>query len=115
MSDNSVAVLLRGSMVVVQHASQACPLAYRARGLRRRERLDQRVPESLMVTFRVVMRHEFRDGAPKMALAEHDHAVEAFFLDRAHEPLREGVAVRRSRRRSDDANAPALQERVDGR
>jgi hypothetical protein len=94
VSDNSVAALPGGLVVVVQHASQALPSAHRARGSRPREWVNQRVPESLVVAVRVVVRHEFRQGAPNMALADHNYAIQAFLVDRAHEPLREGVAVR---------------------
>jgi len=34
------------------------------------------------------MRYELRQGAPEMALAEKDQPVQAFLLDRPHEPFR---------------------------
>jgi hypothetical protein len=45
-----------------------------------------------MVAFDMVVHHEFRQRSPKMALADHDHAIQALFLDRPHDPFSEGVA-----------------------
>ena len=47
-----------------------------------------------MIPFVVVVRDELADGATQRALADQDHALEAVFLDGAHEALRIGVQVR---------------------
>ena len=49
-----------------------------------------------MIPFVVVVRDELADGATPRALADQDHALEAGFLDGAHEALRVGVQVRRA-------------------
>ena len=47
--------------------------------------------EPLVIPFVVVVRDELADGATQRALADQDHALEAGFLDGAHEALRVGV------------------------
>jgi hypothetical protein len=76
--------------------------------------VDQFVVEPLVVLFAMVVRYEIREGPPKMAFTERDHAVKTFFSDRAHEPLRMGIAVRRQERRPNHANACGLKEALDG-
>ena len=49
-----------------------------------------------MIPFVVVVRDELAHGATQRALADQDHALEAGFLDGAHEALRVGVQVRRA-------------------
>ena len=61
----------------------------------RRQRQDQAIVEPLVIPFVVVVRDELADGATPRALADQDHALEAGFLDGAHEALRVGVQVRR--------------------
>ena len=51
--------------------------------------------EPLVIPFVVVVRDELAAGATPRALADQDHALEAGFLDGAHEALRVGVQVRR--------------------
>ena len=63
-----------------------------------------------MVPLTVVVRHEVRNRAAKVALAQRDHAVEAFLLDRPNEPLGVHVAVRRAERRLNDPNVLLFQE-----
>ena len=71
--------------------------------------------------FVVVVRDELADGATQRAFAVQDHALEAGFLDGAHEALRVGVQVRRAGGESDGGDIgagrsvsrrPAGEERV---
>ena len=48
-----------------------------------------------MIPFVVVVRDELADGATPRAFADQDHALEAGFLDGAHEALRVGVVKSR--------------------
>ena len=52
--------------------------------------------EPLVIPFVVVVRDELADGATPRALADQDQALEAGFLDGAHEARRVGVQVRRA-------------------
>ena len=67
----------------------------------RRQRQDQAIVEPLVIPFVVVVRDELADGATPRALADQAHALEAGFLDGAHEALRVGVQVRRAGGESD--------------
>jgi hypothetical protein len=74
------------------------------------ERLNQSVADALMVPLAMVVGHEVGNGAPKMALTERDHAIEALLLDRSHEALRVGVTVWRAKRRLHDPHSFPLEE-----
>ena len=63
-----------------------------------------------MVRLTVVVRHEVRNRASKVALTQRDPAVEAFLLDRPNEPLSVRVAVRRAKRRLNDPDVLLFQE-----
>ena len=52
--------------------------------------------EPQVIPFVVVVRDELADGATQRAFADQDHALEAGFLDGAHEALRVGVQIRRA-------------------
>ena len=52
--------------------------------------------EPLVIPFVVVVRDALADGATPRALADQHQALEAGFLDGAHEALRVGVQVRRA-------------------
>ena len=67
----------------------------------RRQRQAQAIVEPLVIPFVVVVRDELADGATPRALADQAHALEAGFLDGAHEALRVGVQVRRAGGESD--------------
>ena len=54
---------LRGRPVAeVQHAAHALPTANDALVIGPRQRLNELVPNPLMIPFRVIMRHELREG-----------------------------------------------------
>ncbi len=55
------------------------------------------------------VRDVFMHGPPKMALAQRNDPVEAFFLDGSHKPFGVGIRVRRAIRRLDDTNLGLLQ------
>ena len=57
--------------------------------------------EPLVIPFVVVVRDELAAGATPRALADQDQALEAGFLDGAHEARRVGVQVRRAGGASD--------------
>ena len=57
--------------------------------------------EPLVIPFVVVVRDELADSATQRAFADQDHALEAGFLDGAHEARRVGVQVRRAGGESD--------------
>jgi hypothetical protein len=56
--------------------------------------LDQLVSDALMITFRVIVVHEFSYEVPKVPFAQRHNAVEAFRFDRPDEALRVRIAVR---------------------
>ena len=81
----------------MQHPTE--PLAARdaTTGWRcRRQRPDQAIVAPLVIPFVVVVRDALADGATPRALADQHQALEAGFLDGAHEALRVGVQVRRA-------------------
>ena len=49
--------------------------------------------------------NELRDHVPEVRLAEGNHPIETFVLDRPDESLGVGIGVRRTRRRQDHADA----------
>jgi len=55
--------------------------------------LDQSVVQALVVSFVVVMLDELVDCSAQRRFSEEDHAVQAGFLDRSYESLRESVQV----------------------
>ena len=61
----------------------------------RRPRQAQAIVEPLVIPFVVVVRDELADGATQRALADQDHALEAGFLDGAHEARRLGLVAAR--------------------
>jgi hypothetical protein len=63
-------------------------------------RLDQPIALPLVVSLGVIMSAELSCGVPKNLLAEKDHSIETFLLDRAHERFGVGVQVRTSRRQA---------------
>ena len=73
--------LLRSRTVVeVQHAAHALPSANDTEAIGSRNRLNELVPDALMIPLRVIVRHELRDGASRVALTEEQHAVQALLF-----------------------------------
>ncbi len=62
----------------------------------RRHRSQQPIADSLVVALGVVVREEFGDRPPRHAPAEEHHLRQALVLDGPHEPLGDGVHVRRA-------------------
>jgi len=77
------------------------------------QRLNQLIPNTLMISLRMIVRDKFRDGAPKVAFAKQERPVQTLPLDRSYKALRVRVAVGRARRRADDPDAFAFKERRD--
>ncbi len=55
---------------------------------------DEPTAQALVRTFFVVVRHVLAHELSEMCLAQWDHAVKAFLLDRTVEPLDERIQVR---------------------
>jgi hypothetical protein len=103
--------LLCGRPVVkVQHAAQALPATNHTVAIGSLQGLNELVPDALMIPLRVIVRHELRHGAPKVALAKEQYAVQALLFDRSHEPLCVGITVRRAHCCPDDPDALPFKE-----
>src|SRR5439155_26532449 len=96
------------AVVVAQQPPQ--PLAAANLGAPERAGLwrDQLVAEPLMVSLPVVVRQELVEGAEQATFPEEDQAVETLLADRAPEPFRVGVGIRRLDRRQHDPHPRAL-------
>jgi hypothetical protein len=97
-------------MVVPQQP--APPLAATHVGAPERASLgrDQLVPEPLRVPRPVGVRDELVEGAAQPTLPEEGEAVETRLADRAHEPFRVGVGIRRLDGRQHDPHPGAVDE-----
>jgi hypothetical protein len=94
----------------VQHAAYALPPANHTLAIGSLQGLNELVPDALMIPLRVIVRQELRHGAPKVALAKEQYAVQALLVDRSHEPLCVGMTVRRTHWRPDDPDALPFKE-----
>jgi len=74
------------------------------------EWVNQLVTNALMIPLCMVVGDELRNRASKMSFPEHDHALEALFLDRPNESLRVRVAVRCTERRPNDSHTFVFNE-----
>ena len=72
---------LRGSVIEVQHSAHARPPANDALAIDSAQRLKELVQHALMIPLRMIVRHEFGDGAPKVGLAKQHDALEALLFD----------------------------------
>jgi len=61
-------------------------------------RVDEAIPEPLMISLEMIMEQKFVNSMPQASFAEENHSIQAGFLDRPDKPLRISVQVRRSRR-----------------
>ena len=66
--------------------------------------IDQPVVESLMVSLGMIVLEVRVQDSSEMSLANRDDSGQALSADRAYEPLRVGVEVRTSCRKSSDAH-----------
>jgi hypothetical protein len=66
-----------------------------------------------MISLRMIVRYEFRDGAPKVVFAKEEHTVQTLLLDRSHKTFR--VRVVRTPSRSKNAATVALHLGPNGR
>jgi len=71
---------------------------------------DQLVAEALVVPLAVVVRHELVEDATQAPFSEEDEPIETLFANRAHEPLRVGIGVRRLNRRPNNAHPRAFHD-----
>ena len=97
---------LRGTVVIVQHATNPLAAANTPLAIRSPERLNQLVTDALMIPLSMVVGDELGNRASKMSLPQRNYARKALLLDRPNEPLRVGVAVGCSERRLNDPNSP---------
>jgi hypothetical protein len=63
-----------------------------------------------MVPLPMVVRHELVEGAEQATFPEEDQAVETLLADRAHEPFRVRVGIRRLDGRQHDPHPGALDD-----
>src|SRR5438094_2856256 len=98
------------AVVVPQKPAQ--PLAATNVSAIARERFwrDQVVPEPLMIPLSMVVGHELVEDTDQAPFPEENQAVETLLANRAHEPFRVGVGVRRLDGREDDANPRAFHD-----
>ena len=66
-----------------------------------------------MVSLPVIVRHELVEGAEQPPLPKQDQTIETLRADRAHEPFRAGVRIRRLDRRQHNPHPGALDDAVD--
>src|SRR5436309_7123615 len=71
---------------------------------------DQVVPEPLMIPLSMVVGYELVEDTDQAPFPEENQAVETLLANRAHEPFRVGVGVRRLDGREDDANPRAFHD-----
>src|SRR5262245_14672486 len=74
---------------------------------------DQLIVESLMVPLAVIVRHKLINNVAQTSLPEENHPVQTLFADRAHEPLRVGIGIRRLNRRLHDAHAGVFDDALE--
>ena len=63
-----------------------------------------------MISLCVIVRHELVEHVPQAPFSEQDQPVQALLANRAHEPFRVGVGVRRLDGRQDDAHSYSLEK-----
>ena len=73
---------------------------------RARRALDRHVPESLMVTLRVVVAQVLRNRAPNVRLTHRHDPIERLRANRRHEPFRVRIQIRAARRQPDHLHPP---------
>src|SRR5262249_24811562 len=101
----------RGScraLVVIEQSAQARSAA-NCTNAASRCTIDERVPESLMIPFEMVVLYKLAHRTPKMALAQWNDPIEAFFFDRSHKSLGVRIRVWCPIRRLDDADPGLVQ------
>jgi hypothetical protein len=88
------------SVIIVQQAAQTLsPLDHTGHSHVARLGAEESMGQTLVMPFRVIMRHELGNGFPQRALAEQDQPVQAGFFDRAHESLGIGICMSLQMRR----------------
>jgi hypothetical protein len=106
---------LRGRPIVVaQNPAHSLTPANRPTGSSHGQTLDERVPDALVIPLSVIVVNEVPHQAPKVPLPHRYNAIEAFRLDRPDKALRVRVAVGRSGRCANHANANCSEQRLHG-
>src|SRR5262249_56811350 len=91
-------------------AAEPLATANVASAVRLTSRRDQFIAESLVVPLAVVVRHKLLEDVAQPPLPEENHPIETLFADRAHEPLRVAIGIRRLNRRLTHPHARAFDE-----
>ncbi len=71
--------------------------------------LNQPIVDPLVIPLPVIMGGELAGRFPERLLAEEDHPVETFVLDRPDEPFCVGVQVGRPRRQANDLDSSVVE------
>ena len=82
-------------MVVPQQPSQPLAATNVSAIARKRFWRDQVVPEPLMIPLSMVVGYELVEDTDQAPFPEENQAVETLLANRAHEPFRVGVGIRR--------------------
>jgi hypothetical protein len=90
------------------------PTANATQALGRGRAIDEGVAEPLVIALRMIVLDELGKGSSQMALAEGDHTVETFSLDRSHEPFRVRIRVGGLERCADDLEPGLVQKLLNG-
>jgi len=80
-------------------ASDAAHFGQKLRGF------DELVLDPLMIAPLAIVTDENRDGCPEVFLTQDDQPIQTLFLDRAHKPFSEGVALRNAGRANHNLHA----------
>jgi len=107
--------MLCGRPIVVAEDPADSPSATnRANRSLRGRRIDQLVRKPLVIPLAMVVHSELLQCSPQMPFTERHDAIEAFLLHRPDEPLRVGVAIRRTGRRPNDTHTGRAQPLLNG-
>ena len=70
-------LILGGSGVELQHSAETLSTTHKVGGADLAGRIDEAIPESLMIPFKMIMGHEFPNRMSRAGLAEEDHSIQA--------------------------------------
>lgn len=81
-------------MVIVEHSTETLAPMHQPSWRDDRSGSNEPVFEALMVSLRVVVRHESGDRALKRVLSEEDHSIQSLGFYGAHKALGERIQIR---------------------
>src|SRR4029453_15445790 len=97
MSHNST-VQSRGPFVVIEQPTEPRATTNSSSGLPVIDAVDERVAQRLMIALVMIVIDEFPDRPSEVPLADRNHPIETFLLDRSDESFRVCVRIRRLER-----------------